>query len=124
MEINMAGYIKQTKPFRVPVTDGKLIEEYFGFASSGHQEFSIARMVAPPGWSEPYQNPEFDEITIIISGRKCAEVNGEKIFLSPGETLLVKRGSRVRYSNPFAEPAEYWSVCFPAFSPETVHREI
>ena len=120
----MPGYIKQTSPFCVPTKDGKLIEEHFGLASSGHRKFSIARMVAPPGWSEPYQKPEFDEITILISGRKCAEVEGEEIFLNPGETLLVRGGSRVRYSNPFTEPAEYWSVCFPAFSPETVHREL
>jgi mannose-6-phosphate isomerase-like protein (cupin superfamily) len=119
----MPGYVKQINPFRVPTTDGKLIEEHFGFASSGHKKFSIAHMVAPPGWSEPYQNPEFDEITIIISGRKRAKVDGEEIILSAGETLLVKQGSRVKYSNPFAEPVEYWSVCFPAFSPEIVHRE-
>jgi len=35
----------------------------------------------------------------------------------------VRAGSRVQYANPFGEPAVYWSVCIPAFSPETVHRE-
>ncbi len=29
----------------------------------------------------------------------------------------------VKQSTPFAEPAEYWSVCLPAFSPDAVHRE-
>jgi hypothetical protein len=29
----------------------------------------------------------------------------------------------VQYSNPFDEPAEYWSVCRPAFAPDKVHRE-
>ncbi len=58
----MKKYFKQTKPFIVPTTDGKLIEEHFG-ASSKQSELSIAHMIAPPGWSEPFQTPEFDEYT-------------------------------------------------------------
>ncbi len=27
-------------------------------------------MIAPPGWSEPFQIPEFDEYTYIIKGKK------------------------------------------------------
>jgi len=119
----MPNYFKQSNPFLVPTTDGKKIEEHFGLASSGHRQFSIAHMIAPPGWSEPYQKPEFDEITIMVSGRKHIEVDSVEIILNPGETLLIKKGTRVRYSNPFEEPAEYWSVCVPAFSPETAHRE-
>lgn len=119
----MKNFIKQTNPIKVPATDGKKIEEYIGLASTQSSDYSIAHMIAPPGWSEPYQKPEFDEITILISGRKIAEVDGEKIELRAGECLLVKKGARVRYSNPFDEPAEYWSVCIPAFSIKTVHRE-
>jgi mannose-6-phosphate isomerase-like protein (cupin superfamily) len=44
------------------------------------------------------------------------EVNGEKITVQAGPSILVKKGSRVRYSNPFEEACEYWSVCLPAFS--------
>ena len=120
----MKNYIKQSKPIKIPTTDGKIIEEFFGFTSTQFSKCSIAHMVAPPGWNEPFQNPEFDEITIMISGRKLAEVDGENIELEAGECLLVKKGAQVRYSNPFDEPAEYWSVCIPAFSIETVHREM
>ncbi|GEO05889.1 hypothetical protein AAE02nite_35530 [Adhaeribacter aerolatus] len=116
-------YFKQVKPFRVPTTDGKLIEEHFGLASTRAQAYSIAHMVAPPHWSEPHQKPEFDEITIVIRGRKMAEVDGEEIILQAGETLLVKSGARVKYSNPFDEETEYWSVCVPAFDINTVNRE-
>ncbi len=52
-----------------------------------------------------------------------AEVDGEEIILAAGETLLVKSGARVKYSNPFEEENEYWSVCVPAFDIATVHRE-
>jgi len=117
------NYIKQDKPFVVPTTDGKLIEEHFGLANTKDTNISIAHMVAPAGWSEPHQNPEFDEYTLVSRGKKMFEVDGEKITVSAGQSILIKKGSRVRYSNPFDEECEYWSVCLPAFSMELVHRE-
>ncbi|PIP83197.1 MAG: cupin [Elusimicrobia bacterium CG_4_9_14_3_um_filter_62_55] len=117
------NYLKQDAPFRVPTDDGKLIEEHFGGASLNGAAFSVAHMVAPPGWGEPAQKPDFDEITMVVRGRKRIEVDGEAVELGPNESILVRRGARVRYCNPFAEELEYWSVCIPAFSPETVHRE-
>lgn len=119
----MKNYFKQTAPFQVPTDDGKLIEEHFGRASTAENAYSVAHMVVPPGWSEPHQTPQFDEITIMVRGRKRIEIDGETVDLHPLESLLIRRGARVRYSNPFAEPAEYWSVCIPAFSIETVNRE-
>ena len=117
------NYFKQDKPFVVPTTDGKLIEEHFGLAITGNSNLSIAHMVAPPGWSEPHQNPEFDEYTLISRGKKKFEVDCEEIIVSAGQSILIKKGSRVRYSNPFDEECEYWSVCLPAFSLGFVHRE-
>ena len=118
-----SGYVIQDKPFVVPTTDGKLIEEVFGLASIQAGNLSFAHMVAPPGWSEPYQTPGFDEITYIISGKKQFEINGEIIVLEKNRSICVFKGTRVRYSNPFTEPVEYISVCIPAFSPEEVNRE-
>jgi mannose-6-phosphate isomerase-like protein (cupin superfamily) len=115
-------YIKQDNPFVVPATDGKLIEEHFG-ASTNENKLSIAHMLAPPGWSEPFQQPEFDEYTLVSKGKKMFEVDDEKIIVQAGQSILIKKGSRVRYSNPFEEPCEYWSVCLPAFSIALVHRE-
>jgi putative monooxygenase len=115
-------YTLQTNPFVVPTTDGKLIEEHFG-GSTGDKNMSIAHMVAPPGWGEPYQTPEFDEWTLVSRGKKQIEVDGDTIALGAGESIMIKKGTRVRYSNPFEEECEYWSVCMPAFSMELVHRE-
>ena len=117
------SYFHNTQPFRVPTTDGKLIEEHVGLASSHTPQYSVAHMVAPPQWSEPPQRPEFDEITIVVRGRKRFEIDGDVVELQAGESLLIRAGARVRYSNPFGEECEYWSVCVPAFSPVTVHRE-
>ena len=116
-------FFLQKSPFVIPTTDGKLIEEHVGRASTGENNLSVAHMVAPPGWSEPHQNPEFDEYTLMVRGRKKIEINGETVTLKSGQSLLVKKGSRVKYSNPFQEEAEYWAVCMPAFSLESVNRE-
>ncbi|MDX5346486.1 MAG: cupin domain-containing protein [Hymenobacteraceae bacterium] len=116
-------YLKQDRPFRVPTNDNKVIEEHFGHASTNTSDYSIARMVAPPHWSEPHQTPEFDEVTLVIRGRKRVEIDGETIELGPGQSVLVKRGARVRYSNPYDDECEYVSFCTPAFSPDSVNRE-
>jgi mannose-6-phosphate isomerase-like protein (cupin superfamily) len=119
----MKKFTLQQNPFVVPTTDGKSIEEHFGLASSGDSKFSIAHMIAPPAWSESHQTPQFDEVTIMISGKKLIEIDGEEFILTAGDTILIKAGARIKYSNPFNEPANYWSVCVPAFSIESVNRE-
>lgn len=116
-------YILQKSPFIVPTTDGKTIKEHFGLASKGNSDISIAHMIAPPGWSEPFQTPEFDEFTFIIKGRKQFIINDETVVLSAGESIKITRNTRVQYSNPFTEPCEYVAICIPAFSMEKVHRE-
>jgi mannose-6-phosphate isomerase-like protein (cupin superfamily) len=119
----VSKYKLQRKPFTVPAAGEKIIEEHFGAASINSGDYSFAHMVAPPGWSEPYQTPEFDEITYIISGRKMVEIDDEKIIIGKNESINVLKGTRVRYSNPFNEPVEYISVCIPAFKTERVKRE-
>lgn len=118
----MSKYKIRKTPFVVPTTDGKLIEEIWG-NSTGNSEISIAHMVAPSGWSEPHQTPEFDEFTYILKGKKQFEIDGETVVLEAGQSLLVQKGARVRYSNPFAEPCEYIAICLPAFSMDLVNRE-
>ncbi|MGV6844876.1 MAG: cupin domain-containing protein [Lutibacter sp.] len=117
----MKKYLLQKEPFIVPTTDGKLIEEHFG--TSTKSNISIAHMIAPPHWKEPFQTPEFDEYTYIINGKKQFIVDGEKLILTKGESIKIYKGARVQYSNPFDEACEYISVCNPAFSINLVHRE-
>ncbi|MET3037151.1 cupin domain-containing protein [Chryseobacterium sp. NRRL B-14859] len=118
----MKKYKIQQSPFIVPTTDGKLIEEHWG-NSTGNSDVSIAHMVAPPDWSEPHQTPGFDEFTYIISGKKQIEIDGEIVILEKGHSILIEKGARIRYSNPFSEPCEYLAICLPAFSMELVNRE-
>lgn len=121
--MNEKKYFKQTKPFRVPTPDGKLIEEHFGNASTRTSAFSVAHMVAPPQWGEPHQTPEFDEITIVTRGQKLIEIDGEAVEVKAGESILIKAGARIRYSNPYDHETEYWSICIPAFDMGSVNRE-
>ncbi len=115
-------YKIQKSPFVVPTEDGKLIEEHWG-NSTGNSNISIAHMVAPSGWSEPHQSPDFDEFTLIIKGKKQFEIDGEIHVLEAGQSILIQKGARVRYSNPFDSECEYIAICLPAFSMELVNRE-
>lgn len=119
----MKKYSIQTSPFIVPTTDGKLIEEHFGLATSGNTDVSIAHMIAPPDWSEPYQTPAFDEYTYIIKGKKQFIVDDDTVVLEAGQSIKIKKNTRVQYSNPFTEPCEYLAICLPAFSIDSVNRE-
>ncbi|MDD5766093.1 MAG: cupin domain-containing protein [Candidatus Marinimicrobia bacterium] len=117
------SFFIQKSPTVIPTTDGKFIEEHFGLASDGDNRISIALMVAPPHWSEPPQTPEFDAFTLLQKGKEQIEIDGETVVLQAGESIVVRKGACVRYSNPFDRPAEYISVCLPAFSLKTVHRK-
>ncbi|WP_223033028.1 cupin domain-containing protein [Hanstruepera marina] len=119
----MKKYKIQTKPFVVPTTDGKIIKEHFGLATDGNREVSIAHMVAPSGWSEPFQTPEFDEFTFIIKGKKQFIIEDETVVLEAGQSIKINKNTRVQYSNPFTEPCEYLAICTPAFSMDLVNRE-
>ena len=58
-------------------------------------------MVVPPGWSELHQKPEFDEYILMVRCRKQIEIEGETVTLKVSESLLVRKGARVRlWSQP------------------------
>jgi len=120
---NSKKYKIQDSPFVEPTTDGKVIKEHFGNATDGNSKISIAHMIAPAGWSEPFQIPEFDEYTFIIKGKKQFIIEGEIIILEAGQSIKVEKNTRLQYSNPFTEPCEYLAICLPAFSINAVNRE-
>ncbi len=114
-----------THPIRIEAAGSppKSIEEFVGRIASHTSVISIARMVSPPGWSEPAQTPEFDEYTVVLKGKLRVETNEKIHEVSAGQAVIVSGGEKVRYSSPGAEGAEYIAVCLPAFSPDTVHRD-
>ncbi|MDE2877604.1 cupin domain-containing protein [Candidatus Palauibacter soopunensis] len=101
----------------------KRIEEYAGRVRTEHDAVSVARMVAPSGWVEPGQRPEFEEITVVLRGSLRVEHEAGVIDVNAGQAIVTHPGEWVRYSTPGPEGAEYIAVCLPAFSPRTAHRD-
>ena len=101
----------------------KRIEEYAGRVNSSHTRVSVARMISPPGWQEPGQRPEFEEITVVLRGLLRVEHEGGTLDVRAGQAVVTRPGEWVRYSTPEPDGAEYLAVCLPAFSPATVHRD-
>ncbi len=108
-------------PKSIPVPGNKIVDEYVGRVNTGDSGVSIAHMRSPAGWSEPGQQPEFDEFTVVLKGALRVEHRGGALEVRAGQAVLAQKGEWVRYSTP--EGAEYVAICLPAFSPDTVHRD-
>jgi quercetin dioxygenase-like cupin family protein len=99
----------------------KRIAEHVGSVNTRDARVSIARMTSPPGWSEPWQQPEFDEWTVVLAGSVLVEYDGGRFEAGSGQAVHARPGERVRYSTP--DGADYIAVCLPAFAPQSVHRD-
>ncbi|HEY6290106.1 MAG TPA: cupin [Terriglobia bacterium] len=119
----MASLIKHPTVVQAAGNKLKRIEEFVGLVNSNTRGVSIARMKSPEGWTEPGQKPDFDEYTVVLKGTVRAKLIDRELAAAAGEALFVGKGEWVQYRTPDPEGAEYISVCLPAFSPETVHRD-
>jgi mannose-6-phosphate isomerase-like protein (cupin superfamily) len=109
-------------PTTIPVPGGKIIDEHVGRVNTGTEAVSVAHMKAPGDWTEPFQTPAFDEVTLVLAGSVLVDHDGGQLRVQAGQSVITRAGERIRYSTG-AEGAEYVAVCLPAFSPDTVHRE-
>ncbi len=117
----MSGRIEKPTVIQAAGNLPKTIEEFIGRVNTGTEAVSIARMKSPAGWEEPGQTPEFDEYTVVLSGMLRVATKSAEHEVGAGEAFISPKGEWVRYSTPGG--AEYISVCLPAFSPGTVHRD-
>ena len=51
------------------------------------------------------------------------EYRGGALEVNAGQAVIAHYGEWIRYSTPGPDGAEYIAVCYPAFSPLTVHRD-
>jgi ethanolamine utilization protein EutQ len=112
-----------SSPTRIPVPGNKIIDEYIGRVNSKDSAASIAHMRSPSGWTEPGQQPDFDEFTIVLRGSLRVESRDGVLDVQAGQAVITRGGEWVRYSTPSPEGAEYIAVCLPAFDIATVHRD-
>ena len=119
----MPRLIESPSVIQAAGTKPKRIEEFVGRVNSGHDGVSIARMRSPEGWVEPGQRPDFEEVTLVLSGMVRVDYEGGSLEVRAGQALVTAPGEWIRYSTPEAGGAEYVAVCLPAFSPATVHRD-
>src|SRR5215469_10460194 len=113
----MARLIPAASVIQAAGSPPKKISEYVGRVASQNDAVSVAVMESPSGWSEPGQRPDFDEYTVVLESEEGS------VSVSAGQAIHVRAGEWIRYSSPGANGARYVSVCIPAFSPETVHRD-
>lgn len=109
-------------PTAIEVPGGKEILEFVGVVNSENSNVSVAKMVAPPNWTEPFQTPQFDEITLVLRCKVQIEHAGGTSIVNAGEAIITNAGERIRYSTLDVE-TEYVAICLPAFSPDLVNRE-
>jgi mannose-6-phosphate isomerase-like protein (cupin superfamily) len=114
-----------SSPTRVEAAGNKpkLIDEYVGRVNSATDAASVAHMRSPGGWVEPGQTPQFDEFTVVVKGTLRVEHRDGVLDVSAGQAVIAHKGEWVRYSTPGEEGAEYFAVCLPAFSMDTVNRD-
>ena len=70
----------------------KRIEEYAGRVASAHGQVSVARMQSPPGWQEPGQAPDFEEITVVLKGRVQVEHANGILEVKAGQAVVTAPG--------------------------------
>jgi mannose-6-phosphate isomerase-like protein (cupin superfamily) len=119
----MARLIAAPVVIASPGTPPKQISEFVGRVATESAAASVAVMQSPTGWSEPGQRPDFDEYTVVLSGQLTVETEDGSFSVTTGQAVHAPAGEWVRYSTPREGGAHYVSVCVPAFSPDTVHRD-
>ena len=119
----MPRFIDQPTVVAAAGNKPKQIQEFAGRINSGHASVSVARMISPPGWIEPGQRPDFEEITLVLRGMLRVEHEGGTLEVRAGQAVVAAPGEWVRYSSPEPDGAEYVAVCLPAFTPASVHRD-
>jgi mannose-6-phosphate isomerase-like protein (cupin superfamily) len=119
----MPRVIAQPSTIEAAGTPGKNVLEYVGRVATGHTTVSLARMDSPEGWREPGQRPEFEEITLVLRGTLRVEHEAGQVDVQAGQAIVTTRGEWVRYSTPQPGGAEYITVCLPAFSTASAHRD-
>ena len=67
-------------------------------------------------------SPDAETLVTDLRGEMRVKFEGGELVVRAGQAVMTKAGEWIQYSTP-DEATEYVAVCWPAFSPETVHRD-
>ena len=74
------------------------IKEFAGRFSSAHENVSIARIVSPGDWDESEQQPEFEEITVVLRGSLLIESDDGVLEVRGGPAVIARGGELLKVS--------------------------
>ena len=120
----MPIHIQKPTQVKAAGSKPKIIKEYIGRVNSKTSKVSVAHMKSPTGWVEPGQRPKFAEYTIVLKGLLQVTTRNSTFRVKAGQAIITNPDEWVRYSTPQRGGAEYIAVCLPAFSPQSVHRDV
>ena len=101
----------------------KLADEYVGLVNTGEPQLSITLVHSPAGWIGVGQYADYREYRVVYEGVLHVEHAEGELDVESGQGLSVDPGEWVRFSTPGEQGADYVTVCQPAFSRSTVHRD-
>jgi hypothetical protein len=99
-----------TEPTRIPDPGGKVINEHVDRVNTGSEAACLAHMIVPANWDEPFQTPQFEQITLALLGSVIFDHQGGPTTAHAGQPILTGG-------------AGYVALCLPAFAPDGVNRE-
>ena len=101
----------------------KVAQEFVGLVNTGEAGFSLTRVQSPPGWVGVGQYSDYHEYRLVLAGLLHVDYSDGAFDVQAGQGLDIEPGEWVRYSTPEPAGADYVTLCIPAFSRASVHRD-
>ena len=95
------------------VLGGTVMEQHFNGSDTGTL-FSLFENRAPVSSRTPiHMHANDDETFYMLEGEMTAIIDGNKVILRPGESILLRRGIPHQLLNESTAPARYLLLCTP-----------
>jgi hypothetical protein len=101
----------------------KVASEFVGLVNTGDAELSITRVQSPAGWVGVGQYADYREYRLVLAGLLHVDHADGAFDVEAGQGLDIEAGEWVRFTTPGPGGADYVTVCVPAFSRASVHRD-
>lgn len=112
--------VKKSKyPSLILNQGGERIQEVLGIQAGNVNSHSIAEITIPPGGAAmPHYHKLTEESYFLLSGAATLIIQGEKLSLAAGDTVLIEPGETHQIMNNDEEELVFIAVCVPAWQPD------